>query len=133
MGRIILEAGQGHRVVIRPHPAGRRLFSEFAEYAPETVELRHVKWSGDALFFVHELALGPRPDEMTPNLELGAFSYFPGLGEFLLAYGDASPRDRRGAIQVAQVGLVSDADGLNGLGERIWRRGAETVRIHVEP
>jgi len=133
MPRIILDTRMGHRVEILPHPAGRRLFREFAGSAPDTVELLHVKWSGDALFFVHKLSVAPSDDELTDALEPGTFAYFPELAEFILVYGEAAPRDHRGPIEVAAVGIVSDFDGLAGLGKRIWRHGMEAARIRAEP
>jgi hypothetical protein len=133
MSRIILETGRDHRVEILPHPAGVRLFREFIESAPESVELLHVKYSGEALYFVHRLSVDPLDDELTDTLEPGSFSYFPDLAEFILAYGRAAPRDHRGPIDVACVGTVSDWDGLRGLGRWISRHGREAVRIRAEP
>lgn len=131
MPRIILETGRNHRVEILPHPTGVRLFREFIGSVPESVELSHVKYSGEALFFLHKLSVTPSEDELTDTLEPGSFSYFSDLGEFILAYGMATPRDRRGPIDVASVGTVSEWDGLRGLGRRVWRRGREAVRIRV--
>lgn len=133
MSRIILETGRDHRVKIVPHPAGIRLFAEFISSVPESVELLHVKYSGEALFFVHKLPVAPSDDELTDTLEPGSFSYFPDLAEFILAYGNAAPRDHRGPIEVALVGRVSDWNGLRGLGSRIRRHGREAVRIRAEP
>ena len=133
MARIILETRRGNRVDIVPHPAGKRLFLKFVGSAPEEVELLHVKWSGDALFFFHTLPVVPTSDELTRTLDPGSFAYFPDLEEFILAYGEASPRDKRGNIEVARVGTVTAPEALVPMGKRIWRHGMEAARIRVEP
>jgi hypothetical protein len=129
MRRIILETGHGGRIDILPHPTGARLFQEFVEALPESFEFRHATFSGEAVFFVHRLSASPSGDELTDTLHPGSLCYFPNLAEFILTYGRASPRDRRGPIRVATVGVASDGDGLRRLGERIRRHGSEVIRL----
>lgn len=132
MRRVILDTGGGLRIEILPHPKGTRLFREFVESLPGSFEFQHARYSGEAVFFIHKLTTTPSGEELTDTLDPGSLCYFPELAEFILAYGEASPRDRRGPILVARVGVVSDRDVLRRFGQRIRRSGSEVARVHRE-
>ncbi len=129
---IILKANRGGTLEVKPDPPGNHLFLRLAHSPPASVELFHVKWSGEALFFIHNIGEAPADDYAVDTLEPGMMAYFPKLAEFILSYGISQPRDQNGCIKVARVGQATDIAELRGLGNRIWRRGTEKALIWVK-
>lgn len=131
MTKIVIEASRGGTVKVLPHGGQNRFYSLLASPPPNSVELLHVLWSGEAIFFVHNLPLSPTPEEMTAKIEPGSVTWFPELGEVIIAYGTAAPRDKHGAITVARVGTIEDIAVLREIGRRIWLHGSEKARLLV--
>jgi hypothetical protein len=91
----------------------------------------HVKWSGDAVFFFHDLRSHLEPRGRIRRLEPGSVRYFPDLVEILISYGVAAPRSKDGEIEVAPIGWIEDLETLGLAGERIWKEGGEDAQVRV--
>lgn len=125
MSRCILEIGENGRVEILRTGAGRRLFDAFVERCPHSIRLMHVKWSGDALFFVLDLGITPGPEEKVDWLRPGEVTYYPELEEVIIPYGVAAPRNAKGTVAVAPFGRTENVEALTRAGRSIWRKGTE--------
>ena len=131
MRRCTLDFERGDQVEIVPHDPPNRLFDAFVDRPPESVRLMHVKWSGDAVFFFHDLRSHLEPGGRIGRLEPGSVAYFPDLVEILVSYGVAAPRSKDGEIEVAPIGWIEDLETLGLVGERIWKDGVEEAQVRV--
>ena len=131
MTRILLEASKGGIVQILPDGDTNRYHNLLANAPPTSVHLLHVFWSGEALFFSHDFHRPPLQEEMTERLEPGSVTWVPHLGEVIIAYGVAAPRDQNGKIAVARVGKIPEVALLRKVGRRVWLHGSEEARLVV--
>lgn len=131
MRRIVLNCRRGGTLRIRAEAPEGALYRALWESPPTVVELMHVKWAGEAIFFVHDAKVPPTPGELTSEIEEGSLTYYAGLREFILCYGPATPQGKEGRITVGRVGHVDDLEALRTIGDRIWRSGAETAEVSV--
>ncbi len=133
MTRILLEASKGGTLEILPDGDANRFYLLLATAPPHSVHLLHVFWSGEALFFLHDFHTPPTHEEMTEKLEPGSVAWVPNLGEVVIAYGTAAPRDQHGKITVARLGRIPEVTVLREVGRRVWLHGAEEARLVVTP
>lgn len=129
MRGVVVRCARGGELRIRPEGSGGGLYEALCASLPTSIELKHVKWSGEAIYFVQDLRVPPRPDEMTDQLAVGSVTYYPQLKELILCYGAATAQGQDGRILVGRVGRIEDLEALREIGTRVWEGGIEPAKL----
>lgn len=139
--RIALEFARGGRVraVLLADKAPKTCAAIWSRL-PHEAEVLHARWAGREIFFPIPLPDTPPMENLTNRVSAGEIIYFrewegqydnTGFETMGLFYGAEVIREWRGDVRANLIArlLPEDLPLLEEVGLRVWRQGAERVRV----
>lgn len=111
---------------------------------PHEAEVLHARWAGREIFLSMPLPDKPPMENLTNRASAGEIIYFrewegqydtTGFETMGLFYGAEVIREWRGDVRANLIARLvpEDLPVLEAVGLRVWRQGAERVRVLREP